>query len=83
MGGYIRAVSEQRHGKHIPAATDTNITIEDLCLLCGQYRDIIRKEKGSSFGTFSLVGKNYIRYFGGCFCFHLQIKNTYFVEPVG
>jgi hypothetical protein len=33
MGGYNRAVSEQRLGKHVPANTDTNATIEELCFL--------------------------------------------------
>jgi hypothetical protein len=29
MGRYIRAVSRQQLGKHIPAATDKDATIED------------------------------------------------------
>jgi hypothetical protein len=30
MGGYTRAVSGQRLGKHVAVATDTNATIEKL-----------------------------------------------------
>jgi hypothetical protein len=30
MGGYTRAVSKQRFSKHLPAATDTIATIEEL-----------------------------------------------------
>jgi hypothetical protein len=33
--GYTRAVSRQQLGKHVPAAKDTNATIEELCFLCG------------------------------------------------
>jgi hypothetical protein len=28
---------------HVPTATDTYITIEKLCFLCGPCRDVIRK----------------------------------------
>jgi hypothetical protein len=45
MGGYTRAVSEQRLGEHDLAATDTNTTIEEMCLLCGPRRDVINKGK--------------------------------------
>jgi hypothetical protein len=38
MGGYIRAVSGQRLGKHVTAATDTNATREELCFLCSACR---------------------------------------------
>jgi hypothetical protein len=30
MSGYTRAVSVQRLGKHVAAATDTNVRIEEL-----------------------------------------------------
>jgi hypothetical protein len=43
MGGYTRAVSGQRLGKHVPAATGTNATVEELCFLCGPCRDIVSK----------------------------------------
>jgi hypothetical protein len=43
MGKYARAVSGQRLGKYVPAATDTNATIETLCFLCGPYHDVISK----------------------------------------
>jgi hypothetical protein len=33
MDGYIRDVSGQRHRKHVPAAKDTNTTIEELCFM--------------------------------------------------
>jgi hypothetical protein len=46
VGGYSRAVSWQRLGKHVPAATDTNATIEQLCFLCGPCRDVISKGQG-------------------------------------
>jgi hypothetical protein len=39
--GYARAVSKQRLGKHVPAETDTNATIEELCFLCGPCGDVI------------------------------------------
>jgi hypothetical protein len=42
---HTKAVSGQRLGKHIPAATDTNATIEELCFICGPCRDIISKEQ--------------------------------------
>jgi hypothetical protein len=48
MGGYTRDVSGQRHGSHVPAATDTNATIEDLCFLCGPCRDVKSKGQGPS-----------------------------------
>jgi hypothetical protein len=38
-------VSGQRLGKHVPAATVTNATIEEQCFLCGPFRDVISKEK--------------------------------------
>jgi hypothetical protein len=41
MSGYARVVSGQRLGKHVPAATDTNATIEELCFVCGPCRNII------------------------------------------
>jgi hypothetical protein len=43
MGGYTRAISGQRLGKHIPTTTDVNATIEELCFLCGPCRDVISK----------------------------------------
>jgi hypothetical protein len=41
--GYTREVSGQRLGKHVPAATDTNATIEEPCFLCGPCRGVIIK----------------------------------------
>jgi hypothetical protein len=38
----------QRLGKHVHAATDTNATIEERCLLCGPCRDVINKGKSKS-----------------------------------
>jgi hypothetical protein len=35
MGGYSKAVSGQRLGKHVAAETDMNATTEELCFLCG------------------------------------------------
>jgi hypothetical protein len=46
MGRYTRAVSGQRLGKHVPAATNTNGTIEELCFLCGLCRDVTSKGQG-------------------------------------
>jgi hypothetical protein len=40
MGGYTNADSGQRLGKHIPAATDTNATVEELCFQLSPCRDI-------------------------------------------
>jgi hypothetical protein len=48
MGGYIIVVSGQRLSEHVPAATDTNVKIEQLCFLCGPFRDVINKGQGSS-----------------------------------
>jgi hypothetical protein len=45
-GRISRAVSGQRLGKHDPAATDTNATIEDLCFLYGLCSDFISKGQG-------------------------------------
>jgi hypothetical protein len=45
MRGYTRAVSGQRLGKQYPASTDTNITIEEPCFLCGQCGNVISKDK--------------------------------------
>jgi hypothetical protein len=33
VGGYIRVVSGQRLGKRVPAATDTEATVEELCFM--------------------------------------------------
>jgi hypothetical protein len=46
MGGYTRAVSGQRVGKHFPAATDTKATIEERCFLCGSCRDVLSEGQG-------------------------------------
>jgi hypothetical protein len=46
MGGYAKAVSEQRFGKHVPAAIDTNATTEELCFLRGPCRELISKGQG-------------------------------------
>jgi hypothetical protein len=45
MGGYIRAISGQQLGKHVPAATDMNSTTEELRFLCGLCPDVISKEQ--------------------------------------
>jgi hypothetical protein len=47
MGGYTRAVSGQRLGKHVLAATDTNPIIGD-CFLCGPCRYVYSKGRGCS-----------------------------------
>jgi hypothetical protein len=36
-----KAVSGQRLGKHVPAATNTHETIEERCFLCGPWREVI------------------------------------------
>jgi hypothetical protein len=41
MGGCTRAVYGQRLGKHVPAATDTKTTAEELCFVFGPCRDVI------------------------------------------
>jgi hypothetical protein len=46
MGGYTRATSGQRLSKHVPAATDANAKIGELCFLCGPCRDVISKGQG-------------------------------------
>jgi hypothetical protein len=53
MGGYTRAVSGQRLGKHVPAARQQSLnnakvgtTMEDMCFLCGLCRDVISKRQG-------------------------------------
>jgi hypothetical protein len=51
MGGYTRAVFGQWLGEHVPAAADTNATIEELCFLCGPCRDVISKGQGQSLVT--------------------------------
>jgi hypothetical protein len=48
MGSYTRAISGQRLGKHFPAATDTNATIEEWGFLLGPCRDVISKGQGQS-----------------------------------
>jgi hypothetical protein len=40
------AVAMQRRDIHISAAANPDITIEGLCFLCGQCRDVINKVKG-------------------------------------
>jgi hypothetical protein len=41
------AFSGQQLGKHVPAATDTNSTIEERCFLCGLCRDVIARTVGA------------------------------------
>jgi hypothetical protein len=48
MGGNDRAVSGQRLCRHVPAATYTKVTIEELCFICGPCRDVISKEQGET-----------------------------------
>jgi hypothetical protein len=40
ISGYCRAVSGQQLGKHVSAARDTKATTEELCFLCGPFRDV-------------------------------------------
>jgi hypothetical protein len=47
MGGYTSVVSGQRLAKHVPAAIETNTTVEESCFLSGSYRDI-SKGRGQS-----------------------------------
>jgi hypothetical protein len=47
LGGYSRAVSGQRVGKHIPAATITHATGETGCCLRGPRRGMIKKRTGT------------------------------------
>jgi hypothetical protein len=54
MGAYTSAVSGQRLGQHVPAASDTNITIEELYFLCGPCRDVISKGQIQSLVEFSM-----------------------------
>jgi hypothetical protein len=44
--GEITTVSRQLLGKHVPAATDTNATIEERCFLCGQCQEVITRIVG-------------------------------------
>jgi hypothetical protein len=46
MGGYIRPVSGQRLGKHIPEATVTHSTGKTGCYLRGPRRGVIKKRIG-------------------------------------
>jgi hypothetical protein len=50
MGGYTRAVSGQRLGKHVPSARHeyNNGTAEERCFLRGPCRDVISKGRGYS-----------------------------------
>jgi hypothetical protein len=48
MGGYIRHVSGQRLGKHVPAATVTRETEETGYCLCGPRRGVIKKRTGAT-----------------------------------
>jgi hypothetical protein len=41
------AISGQRLGKHVPAATVTNVTIKERCLLCGPCRNVITRTAGA------------------------------------
>jgi hypothetical protein len=41
------AVSEQQLGKHVPAATDRNATIEERRFLCGPCREVITRTVGA------------------------------------
>jgi hypothetical protein len=43
MGGYTRTFSGQRFRKHVSAATDMNVTTEEMCFLYCLCRDVIRK----------------------------------------
>jgi hypothetical protein len=48
MGGYNRAVSGQRLGKHVPTATNPDATIEEICFLLGPYGGVVRKTIGAT-----------------------------------
>jgi hypothetical protein len=39
-----QAVSGQQQGKHVPAATDRSVTIEEQCFLCGSGLEVITRE---------------------------------------
>jgi hypothetical protein len=51
MGGYTRAVSGQRLGKHVPAATDAHAT-EERRFLRGPCQDVISKRQGLELSQF-------------------------------
>jgi hypothetical protein len=50
------AVTTQRYGKHLSAATNPDTTIEELCFIRGPCRDVI--SKGPSFSLVSSVRKS-------------------------
>jgi hypothetical protein len=64
IGGYTKAVSWQRLGKHVPAATDTNTTIEEMFCMWSVLRcykqgtslafKLTRVEAGSNTSTMTL-----------------------------
>jgi hypothetical protein len=45
VGGYIRPVSGQRLGKHVPAAMVTHVTEETECCLRGPRRGVIKRRE--------------------------------------
>jgi hypothetical protein len=48
MAACTRDVCGRQLGKHVPAATDLNIRIAELC---GPCRDVIRKREDSQFSS--------------------------------
>jgi hypothetical protein len=60
-GLIYRAVSGQRFGTHVPAATDTNATIEELCCLCASCRCFKQRARLVVSSTHLLVRGCYIR----------------------
>jgi hypothetical protein len=79
MGGYIRTVSGQRLSKHVPAASDMNATLEELCFLCGPCRDVISKGQGWSLVLYgSLLCKDLSRRQRNSHCWsRYQESSTY------
>jgi hypothetical protein len=47
INGVTQPISRQRVGKHVPAATDTNATIEERCFLCRPCRGVIARTVGA------------------------------------
>jgi hypothetical protein len=48
MGGYTMVIAGQRLGKHVPATTDTNATVEEQCYQCGPRRKFISNGEACS-----------------------------------
>jgi hypothetical protein len=59
MGRHNGAISGLRLNKHVPAATNTKATIEELCFQSGPCRDFI--SKGQGYSLVSSVGESEMR----------------------